>query len=106
MNGQRVDFTSFVASLGAGAAAALQQVDDLRKGTAASDGAEGQSPPNPQQVEEQVQTALAAARQLIDTLTLLEEKTEGNLTSAELETLRNTLTHLRVAYVKTATPGN
>jgi hypothetical protein len=106
MSGQRVDFTSFVASIGAGAAAALQQVDELRRGGGADAGEGGNESLTAQQVQEQVQGALVAARQLIDTLVLLEEKTEGNLTDAEREALRNTLSHLRVAYVKSATPGN
>ena len=104
----RVDFTSFVASIGAGAAAALQQVDDLRKGAGGEAAAAGggDEPMTPQQVQEQVQGTLVAARQLIDTLSMLEEKTTGNLTEPELEALRGTLTQLRVAYVKMATPGN
>lgn len=104
MSTPRVDFTSFVASLGAGAAAAMQQAEELRTGAGgAGDEAEALTP---QQVQERVQGTLAAARQLIDTLAMLEEKTKGNLSEPELEALRGTLTQLRVAYVKSATPGN
>ena len=101
----RVDFASFVASIGAGAAAAMQQAEQLRSGGGEAH-QDGEAAPSPQQIQEQVLGALGAARQLIDTLAMLEEKTKGNLSEAELEALRTTLTQLRVAYVKSATPGN
>jgi len=43
---------------------------------------------------------LIGARQTIDTLTLLSEKTKGNLTSAEENFLQNCLYELRMAYVE------
>ena len=43
---------------------------------------------------------LIGARQTIDTLTLLAEKTKGNLTSAEENFLQNCLYELRMAYVE------
>ena len=43
---------------------------------------------------------LIGARQTIDTLGLLQEKTKGNLTSAEEGFLRNCLYELRMAYVE------
>lgn len=43
---------------------------------------------------------LIGARQTIDTLTLLGEKTKGNLTSAEQNFLQNCLYELRMAYVE------
>jgi hypothetical protein len=43
---------------------------------------------------------LIGARQTIDTLTLLAEKTKGNLTSAEEVFLQNCLYELRMAYVE------
>jgi hypothetical protein len=43
---------------------------------------------------------LIGARQTIDTLSLLSEKTKGNLTSAEENFLQNCLYELRVAYVE------
>jgi hypothetical protein len=43
---------------------------------------------------------LIGARQTIDTLTLLSEKTKGNLTSAEETFLQNCLYELRMAYVE------
>jgi hypothetical protein len=43
---------------------------------------------------------LIAARQTIDTLTLVSEKTKGNLSSAEETFLQNCLYELRMAYVE------
>ena len=43
---------------------------------------------------------LIGARQTIDTLGLLQEKTKGNLTSAEANFLQNCLYELRMAYVE------
>src|ERR1700730_4513764 len=43
---------------------------------------------------------LIGARQTIDTLSLLSEKTKGNLTSAEENFLQNVLYKLRMAYVE------
>jgi hypothetical protein len=43
---------------------------------------------------------LIGARQTIDTLSLLSEKTKGNLTSAEANFLQNCLYELRMAYVE------
>ena len=43
---------------------------------------------------------LIGARQTVDTLSLLSEKTKGNLTSAEKNFLQNALYELRMAYVE------
>ena len=43
---------------------------------------------------------LLGARQTIDTISLLSEKTKGNLTSAEANFLQNCLYELRMAYVE------
>ena len=43
---------------------------------------------------------LIGARQTIDTLSLLSEKTKGNLTGAEANFLQNSLYELRMAYVE------
>jgi hypothetical protein len=43
---------------------------------------------------------LIGARQTIDTLSLLSEKTKGNLTSVEQNFLQNCLYELRMAYVE------
>jgi hypothetical protein len=42
---------------------------------------------------------LIGARQTIDTLSLISEKTKGNLTAAEQNFLQNCLYELRMAYV-------
>src|SRR5256886_10165303 len=46
---------------------------------------------------------LIGARQTIDTLSLLSEKTKGNLTAAEENFLQNVLYELRMAYVEVTT---
>ncbi len=43
---------------------------------------------------------LIGARQTIDTISLLSEKTKGNLTAAEENFLQNSLYELRMAYVE------
>jgi hypothetical protein len=48
----------------------------------------------------QPQLDLVGARQTIDSLSLLSEKTKGNLTSAEQNFLQNALYELRMAYVE------
>jgi hypothetical protein len=49
---------------------------------------------------EQPRVDLIGARQTIDTLTLISEKTRGNLTSSEETFLQNSLYELRMAYVE------
>jgi hypothetical protein len=49
---------------------------------------------------EQPQVDIIGARQTIDTLSLLTEKTKGNLTPAEENFLQNSLYELRMAYVE------
>lgn len=48
----------------------------------------------------QPQVDIIGARQTIDTLSLISEKTKGNLTSAEENFLQNSLYELRMAYVE------
>ena len=48
----------------------------------------------------QPQVDIIGARQTIDTLSLLSEKTKGNLTGAEENFLQNSLYELRMAYVE------
>ncbi|PYY19932.1 MAG: DUF1844 domain-containing protein [Acidobacteria bacterium] len=43
---------------------------------------------------------IVAARQTIDTLGVLRDKTKGNLTSAEENVLQNTLFELRMAFLE------
>jgi hypothetical protein len=49
---------------------------------------------------EQPQVDIIGARQTIDTLSLISEKTKGNLTPAEENFLQNSLYELRMAYVE------
>ena len=49
---------------------------------------------------EQPQLDIIGARQTIDTLALLGEKTKGNLTSTEENFLQNSLYEVRMAYVE------
>lgn len=49
---------------------------------------------------EQPQVDIIGARQTIDTLSLLAEKTKGNLTSTEQNFLQNSLYEVRMAYVE------
>ena len=76
-----VDFTTFVLSLSTSALAAMGLVDDPRIG--------GPNEPN-----------LPVARQTIDLLAMLEEKTRGNLTGEEERLLGQVLTDLRLRYVQ------
>ena len=94
-----VDFTAFAASVAATAAATLNHVEGLLK----PDGekpADGEEPPSPEERERHVENGLATASQLIDTLVMLEEKTKGNLTEQEQRFVENSLTELRMAYVR------
>src|ERR1700722_8519246 len=52
------------------------------------------------QQNEQPRIDIIGARQTIDTLTLIAEKTKGNLTMAEQNFLQNSLYELRMAYVE------
>jgi hypothetical protein len=77
-----IDFTTFVASLGHSALMYLGEVPPL----------EGQP----------AETNLPLARQTIDLLGILEEKTKGNLTGEEERMLAHTLFDLRTRFVELA----
>ncbi|MBI3611317.1 MAG: DUF1844 domain-containing protein [Nitrospirae bacterium] len=79
------DFTSFIYSLGA--SALLSMGETLLPGAGSGPGA---TPP----------VNLDQAKELIDLLGLLEEKTKGNLTPDESEMLTQTLYALRMRYVQ------
>ncbi|HEX6466872.1 MAG TPA: DUF1844 domain-containing protein [Terriglobales bacterium] len=53
-----------------------------------------------QEENKPVQPDIIGARQTIDTLSLLQDKTKGNLTSAEQNLLQNALFELRMAFVE------
>jgi len=98
----RVDFNSLVAGLAASAIAVLSQVEmSLDPATADADAeTEGASErPSSGELRKRVTDGLAGARQLIDTLALLEQKTKGNLSDDEGQLLQAALSDLRIRYV-------
>lgn len=88
-----VEFTAFAASVAATTVATLNHVEGLLQ-------PDGEEPASPEEKARQLQSTLATASQLIDTLTMLEQKTKGNLTDEEQRFLDSSLTELRVAYVR------
>lgn len=76
----KINFATFVISLNASALVHLGIIDEP---------ATGQKSKN-----------LAMAKQTIDTLSMLEEKTQGNLTKEEEGILKNVLYDLRIIYVR------
>jgi hypothetical protein len=105
MTDPRVDFSSFVVSLATGAAGALDELAALESGKMTGPDGE-QKDVSPEEAKQHKDAALIAARQLIDTLAMLEEKTTGNLSDAEQQVLRGSLANLRIRFVKVATPAN
>lgn len=93
-----VDFRALIASLAATAAVTMNNIEQLK-------GGEGGEPPSPEEAATQMETALMTARHIIDTISMLETKTKGNLTEEEHQFLQTTLTELRMAYVRVAGPG-
>jgi len=83
-----ISFTTFVLSL---STAALQNL-----GVSISEDGK----------DEQACVNLAMAKQTIDVLEMLEEKTSGNLTEQEKKLLENVLYDLRMRYVKAASEAN
>ena len=59
--------------------------------------------PNPQTGEGEVNLDLA--RMFIDQLSMIQEKTRGNLTNEEAAVLRNTLSNLQMAFVEVSQNG-
>ncbi len=76
----KIDFSTFVLSINSSALVQLGLIEDP---------ASGQKTKN-----------LPLAKQTIDLLAMLEEKTKGNLTSDEENILKNVLYELRMLYVK------
>ncbi|UCG07973.1 MAG: DUF1844 domain-containing protein [Desulfobacterales bacterium] len=75
-----INFPTFVASLNASALVHLGVIDDPATGMKSKN--------------------LPMAKQTIDILSLLQQKTEGNLTKEETDMLKNILYDLRITYVK------
>ncbi len=98
---EKVDFSGLVAGLATSAVAVLAQVEQLLDTGRAFDMASGEeSEPLPRdEVRKRVADGLGGARQLIDTLSMLEEKTKGNLTDEERELLQSATSELRIRFV-------
>ncbi len=77
-----VDFISFIGSLGASALMYL---------------GEKVAPDQPEGLKD-----MAGAKQMIDLIALLEEKTKGNLTAEETHMIQTLLYNLRIRYVREA----
>ena len=75
-----VNFSTFVMSLNASALMHLGIIEDPTSGSRSKN--------------------LLMAKQAIDTLAMLQDKTAGNLTSDESNMLRNLLSDLRIMYVR------
>lgn len=100
----KVDFNGLVAGLATSAVAVLSQVEalmDTNDTTIPSEATNGESL-SPEEAGKRVADGLAGARQLIDTLAVLKEKTQGNLTPAEYELLDTALGELRIRFVSMA----
>jgi len=97
----KVDFNGLVAGLATSAVAVLSQVEMLLgsggEGAPPADG--GDEPLSPEEARKRLEDGLTGARQLIDMLTVLKEKTEGNLTTEEGELLSTALSELRIRFV-------
>jgi hypothetical protein len=83
---QKLSFTAFVISLASTAAIHLGDLTDPSTG--------GRSEVN-----------LGGASQMIEILTLLEEKTRGNLTAEERQVLEQVLYELRMRFVEVSNDG-
>ena len=89
-------FSGLVAGIAATAAGLLQHLGALIEGKTP----EGAPEESPEQRAESIKTGLGNARQYIDTLVLLQQKTKGNLTQEEEQLLGAVLTDLRITFVK------
>ncbi len=95
----KVDFNNLVAGLAASAIAVLSQVEMLLSPAAAEAETEKLSE---EEARKRITDGLAGARQLIDALAVLEEKTKGNLTDDESQLLQAAISDLRIRYVSLA----
>jgi hypothetical protein len=81
-----LSFTAFVVSLASSAAIHFGDMPNLDSGV--------RNPPN-----------LEGASQMIEILSLLEQKTRGNLTAEERQVLEQVLYELRVRFLEVSTSG-
>ena len=100
----KIDFNGLVAGLATSAVAVLSQVEMLlgSGGEGAPPVEGGGEPLSPEEARKRLEDGLTGARQLIDMLTVLKEKTEGNLTPEEEELLGTALGELRIRFVSLA----
>jgi hypothetical protein len=82
--GATIDFSTFVLSLGTTALYQLGEIGDSEEGT-----------------DKRVEPNLLIAKQTIDTLEMLTEKTRGNLTDTESKLLESILYELHMKFVET-----
>ncbi len=98
----KVEFSGLVGGLATSAIAVLSQVEVLLDPSAAtaSDELKGELESlSTAEIRKRISDGLAGARQLIDTLGVLEKKTEGNLTDEERQLLQAALSDLRIRFV-------
>ena len=112
-NPAAVDFTRFIASLAATVVSTLHQVEalgttppatevtpDEESGEVSKQAEHGT--PSREERTTAIRAGLASARQLIDTMGMLEQKTKGNLTEEEQQFLESALSDLRIEFVRTS----
>lgn len=113
---ERVSFSNLVASMGASGVGLFSQMDTLLR--AAGVGVEDEGEAGAAELDEEtakraasmppgerkqrLEAGLSATREIIDTLTMLEKKTQGNLNDSERELLTSVLTELRLGYTRMA----
>jgi hypothetical protein len=99
-SGEKAAFSGLVAGIAAATAGMLQQVGSLMGEEGGSPATSGSEAKTPEQRAESVRVGLANARQYIDTLVMLQQKTAGNLTQEEAQLLSAVLTDLRLTFVR------
>jgi hypothetical protein len=97
-----VEFSGLVAGLATSAMAVLGQIEATFEPGAEATAAEDAEPLSPKQRKKRITDGLAGARQLIDTLAMLEQKTKGNLDEDETQLLQGAIAELRIRYVSLA----
>jgi hypothetical protein len=97
-----VDFTGLVTSLATSAVVVLGQIEGILETGQAPDEGGTMKDLSGDEKTRRVDDGLNGARQLIDTLVVLEEKTKGNLDSEEQELLQTAISELRIRFVTLA----
>ncbi len=94
-----ITFSNFIGGFTAAGIAALQDLDQAVSGEQDESAGSTEATGNDDR-EQRIRNGLATLQHLIDTLTMLEQKTEGNLSDDERQVLQATLTELRFGYVR------